>query len=331
MSCRQTVPSSMVTIVDTLQPGAVKPRHPEKAKRPDTPVLRKPEWIRVKAPGSAVYAETKQIVRENNLVTVCEEAGCPNIGECWTKKHATMMIMGDTCTRACSFCNVKSGLPAPLDADEPENVANAVAKLGLRHVVITSVDRDDLADGGAQHFVEVIEAIRRRSPGTTIEILTPDFLRKEGALEKVVAARPDVFNHNLETVPRLYLNIRPGARYFHSLRLLQRVKELDPTIFTKSGIMVGLGEAREEVLQVMDDMRSASIDFLTIGQYLQPTRKHAAIDRFVTPEEFKSYERIARTKAFLLVSSSPLTRSSYHADEDFARLRDARNAAVARG
>ncbi len=331
MSCRQTVPSSMVTIVDTLQPGAVKPRHPEKAKRPDTPVLRKPEWIRVKAPGSAVYAETKQIVRENNLVTVCEEAGCPNIGECWTKKHATMMIMGDTCTRACSFCNVKTGLPAPLDADEPENVANAVAKLGLRHVVITSVDRDDLADGGAQHFVEVIEAIRRRSPGTTIEILTPDFLRKEGALEKVVAARPDVFNHNLETVPRLYLNIRPGARYFHSLRLLQRVKELDPTIFTKSGIMVGLGEAREEVLQVMDDMRSASIDFLTIGQYLQPTRKHAAIDRFVTPEEFKSYERIARTKAFLLVSSSPLTRSSYHADEDFARLRDARNAAVARG
>jgi len=331
MSCRQTVPSFMVTIVDTLQPGAVKPRHPEKAKRPDTPVLRKPEWIRVKAPGSAVYAETKQIVRENNLVTVCEEAGCPNIGECWTKKHATMMIMGDTCTRACSFCNVKTGLPAPLDADEPENVANAVAKLGLRHVVITSVDRDDLADGGAQHFVEVIEAIRHRSPGTTIEILTPDFLRKEGALEKVVAARPDVFNHNLETVPRLYLSIRPGARYFHSLRLLQRVKELDPTIFTKSGIMVGLGEEREEVLQVMDDMRSASIDFLTIGQYLQPTRKHAAIARFVTPEEFKSYERIARTKGFLLVSSSPLTRSSYHADEDFARLRDARNAAVARG
>jgi lipoic acid synthetase len=225
---------------------------------------------------------------------------------------------------------VKTGLPAPLDAEEPEKVANAVAKLGLRHVVITSVDRDDLADGGAQHFVEVIEAIRRRSPGTTIEILTPDFLRKEGALEKVVAARPDVFNHNLETVPRLYLNIRPGARYFHSLRLLQRVKELDPTIFTKSGIMVGLGEAREEVLQVMDDMRSAAIDFLTIGQYLQPTRKHAAIDRFVTPDEFKSYETIARTKGFLLVSASPLTRSSYHADEDFARLREARNASLAR-
>jgi lipoic acid synthetase len=242
-----------------------------------------------------------------------------------------MMIMGDTCTRACSFCNVKTGLPAPLDAQEPENVAKAVAKLGLRHVVITSVDRDDLADGGAQHFVEVIEAIRRRSPDTTIEILTPDFLRKEGALEKVVAARPDVFNHNLETVPRLYLGIRPGARYFHSLRLLQRVKELDPTIFTKSGIMVGLGEAREEVLQVMDDMRSASIDFLTIGQYLQPTRKHAAIDRFVTPEEFKSYERIARTKGFLLVSASPLTRSSYHADEDFVRLREARQATLVQG
>ena len=321
----------MVTIVDNLKPGAEKPRHPEKARRPDTPILRKPEWIRVKAPGSPVYAETKQIVREQGLVTVCEEAGCPNIGECWTKKHATMMIMGDTCTRACSFCNVKTGLPAPLDGEEPERVANAVAKLGLRHVVITSVDRDDLADGGAQHFVEVIEAIRRRSPGTTIEILTPDFLRKEGALEMVVAARPDVFNHNLETVPRLYLNIRPGARYFHSLRLLQRVKELDPTIFTKSGIMVGLGEAREEVLQVMDDMRSAAIDFLTIGQYLQPSRKHAAIDRFVTPDEFKSYETIARTKGFLLVSASPLTRSSYHADEDFERLRDARNAVLARG
>ncbi|MCF8470433.1 MAG: lipoyl synthase [Parvibaculum sp.] len=321
----------MATIIDTLKPDAVKPRHPEKARRPDTPVLRKPDWIRVKAPGSAAYSETRQIVRENNLVTVCEEAGCPNIGECWTKKHTTMMIMGDTCTRACSFCNVKTGLPAALDKDEPENVAAAVEKLGLRHVVITSVDRDDLADGGAQHFVEVIEAIRRRAPATTIEILTPDFLRKEGALEKVVAAKPDVFNHNLETVPRLYLDIRPGARYFHSLRLLQRVKEIDPTIFTKSGVMVGLGEEREEVLQVMDDMRSASIDFLTIGQYLQPTRKHAAIARFVTPEEFKSYERIARTKGFLLVSASPLTRSSYHADEDFARLRDARNAAVARG
>ena len=320
----------MATIINTLSESATKPRHPEKAKRPDTPVLRKPEWIRVKAPGSPVYTETKKIVRDNNLVTVCEEAGCPNIGECWSKKHATMMIMGDTCTRACSFCNVKTGMPAALDPQEPENVGRAIAKLGLRHVVITSVDRDDLADGGAQHFVEVIQSIRRQSPGTTIEILTPDFLRKEGALELVVAARPDVFNHNLETVPRLYLNIRPGARYFHSLRLLQRVKELDPTIFTKSGIMVGLGETREEVQQVMDDMRSAHIDFLTIGQYLQPTRKHAAVDRFVTPDEFKSYETIARTKGFLLVSSSPLTRSSYHADEDFARLSAARNALVAR-
>ncbi|MFZ3034389.1 MAG: lipoyl synthase [Parvibaculum sp.] len=320
----------MATIINTLGEPKARPRHPEKANRPDTPMLRKPAWIRVKAPGSEVYTETRKIVRDNNLVTVCEEAGCPNIGECWSKKHATMMIMGDTCTRACSFCNVTTGLPAPLDPQEPENVGKAIAKLGLRHVVITSVDRDDLADGGAQHFVEVIEAVRRLSPGTTIEILTPDFLRKDGALEKVVAARPDVFNHNLETVPRLYLNIRPGARYFHSLRLLQRVKELDPTIFTKSGIMVGLGETREEVQQVMDDMRSADIDFLTIGQYLQPTRKHAAVDRFVTPEEFKSYETVARTKGFLLVSSSPLTRSSYHADEDFARLSDARNALLAR-
>lgn len=311
------------------QPNTKALRHPEKAHKPDNPVKRKPAWIRVKAPTSPQYHETRRTIRKHKLHTVCEEAACPNIGECWAKKHATMMIMGDTCTRACSFCNVKTGLPAPLDGEEPENVANAVAKLGLRHVVITSVDRDDLADGGAEHFVQVIEAIRRRSPGTTIEILTPDFLRKEGALEKVVAAKPDVFNHNLETVPRLYLGIRPGARYFHSLRLLQRVKELDPTIFTKSGIMVGLGESREEVLQVMDDMRSASIDFLTIGQYLQPTRKHAAIDRFVTPEEFNSYERIARTKGFLLVSASPLTRSSYHADEDFARLREARNAAAA--
>jgi len=324
----------MAIIIDRLHDSGAAPaklRHPEKARRPDTPVLRKPDWIRVKAPGSPVYTETKQIIRENNLVTVCEEAGCPNIGECWSKKHATMMIMGDTCTRACSFCNVKTGLPGALDPHEPENVGKAIAKLGLRHVVITSVDRDDLADGGAQHFVEVIQAIRRLSPGTTVEILTPDFLRKEGALEKVVAAKPDVFNHNLETVPRLYLDIRPGARYFHSLRLLQRVKEIDPTIFTKSGIMVGLGEGREEVLQVMDDMRSAHIDFLTIGQYLQPTRKHAAVDRFVTPDEFKSYETIARTKGFLLVSSSPLTRSSYHADEDFARLRDARHALLARG
>ena len=308
----------MVTVLDTRQ------RHPEKAKRPDTPVLRKPEWIRVKAPGSPVYSETRKIVREHGLHTVCEEAGCPNIGECWTKKHATMMIMGDTCTRACAFCNVRTGMPQPLDLNEPESVAEAVAKLGLEHVVITSVDRDDLADGGAEHFAQVIRAIRARMPGTTIEILTPDFLRKDGALEVVVEAKPDVFNHNLETVPGLYLSIRPGARYFHSLRLLQRVKELDPTMFTKSGIMVGLGEEREEVLQLMDDLRTANVDFLTIGQYLQPTRKHAEVKRFVTPDEFKSYERIASAKGFLLVAASPLTRSSYHAGDDFARLRAAR-------
>lgn len=314
----------MVTTLDT------RPRHPEKANRPDTPIQRKPDWIRVKAPTSAGYAETKAIVRAHGLATVCEEAGCPNIGECWTKKHATMMIMGDTCTRACAFCNVKTGLPGALDPAEPVNVAEAVAKLGLEHVVITSVDRDDLPDGGAQHFAQVIGAIRARTPATTIEILTPDFLRKPGALEVVVAARPDVFNHNLETVPGLYLKIRPGARYFHSLRLLQRVKELDSTLFTKSGIMVGLGEAREEVLQLMDDLRSADVDFLTIGQYLQPTRKHAEVKSFVTPDEFKSYERMASAKGFLLVAASPLTRSSYHAGEDFAKLRAARLQALGR-
>ena len=308
----------MVTLIDN---SAVKPRHPEKANRPDSTVLRKPDWIRVKAPGSPVYNETQKIVRENNLVTVCEEAGCPNIGECWSKKHATMMIMGEICTRACAFCNVRTGLPGPLDPHEPENVAIAVEKLGLEHVVITSVDRDDLADGGAQHFADVILAIRARNPRTTIEILTPDFLRKEGALEIVVAAKPDVFNHNLETVPSKYLKVRPGARYFHSIRLLQRVKELDPTIFTKSGIMVGLGEERNEVLQLMDDLRSAEVDFLTIGQYLQPTKKHYPLQRFVTPEEFKSYATVATSKGFLLVSSSPLTRSSHHAGEDFARLK----------
>ncbi len=292
--------------------------------RPETPLLRKPEWIRVKAPGSAVYAETQRIVRENKLVTVCEEAGCPNIGECWSKKHATFMIMGDTCTRACAFCNVKTGLPDALDGGEPERVSDAVSRMGLSHSVITSVDRDDLNDGGAEHFVRTIKAIRLASPATTIEILTPDFLKKDGALERVVEAGPDVFNHNLETVPALYLKIRPGARYFHSLRLLQRVKELDKNMFTKSGIMVGLGETREQVMQVMDDMRSANIDFITIGQYLQPTRKHAAIDRFVTPDEFKSYETTAYAKGFLMVSSSPLTRSSHHAGEDFARLRATR-------
>jgi lipoic acid synthetase len=313
----------MVTVLDTVS-GGPKPRHPEKAHKPDSEVLRKPDWIRVRAGGSPVYEETRKIVKENGLVTVCEEAGCPNIGECWSKKHATMMIMGDTCTRACAFCNVRTGMPGALDPHEPQNVAIAVAKLGLEHVVITSVDRDDLADGGAQHFVETILAIRERSPGTTIEILTPDFLRKEGALEKVVAAKPDVFNHNLETVPSNYLTVRPGARYFHSIRLLQRVKEMDPSMFTKSGIMVGLGEQRNEVLQLMDDLRSADVDFLTIGQYLQPTRKHHPVKAFVTPEEFKSYETVAYAKGFLLVSSSPLTRSSYHAGEDFARLRDAR-------
>jgi lipoic acid synthetase len=287
-------------------------------------MLRKPDWIRVKAPGSAAYHETARIVRHARLVTVCEEASCPNIGECWSKKHATFMIMGDTCTRACSFCNVRTGRPGPLDADEPLRVAEAVAKMGLSHAVITSVDRDDLDDGGALHFMRVIREIRKASPATTIEVLTPDFLRKDGAVEMVVEADPDVFNHNLETVPALYLAVRPGARYFHSLRLLQRVKEIDPQMFTKSGIMVGLGETREQVLQVMDDMRSANIDFITIGQYLQPTRKHAAIDRFVAPEEFKAYETIAYSKGFLMVAASPLTRSSHHAGDDFARLRAAR-------
>lgn len=314
----------MVTLIDTAQ--SERPRHPEKANRPDNAIQRKPEWIRVKAPGSEVYRETQKIVKENNLVTVCEEAGCPNIGECWSKKHATMMIMGEICTRACAFCNVRTGMPNALDPDEPENVAIAVQKLGLEHVVITSVDRDDLADGGAQHFADVIGAIRARCPKTTIEILTPDFLRKPGALEIVVAAKPDVFNHNLETVPSNYLTVRPGARYFHSIRLLQRVKELDADIFTKSGIMVGLGEERNEVLQLMDDLRSADVDFLTIGQYLQPTKKHHKIERFVKPDEFKSFETIAYTKGFGLVSSSPLTRSSHHAGEDFERLRAARRA-----
>jgi lipoyl synthase len=312
----------MTVVLDLLN----KPRHPEKANRPDAVVLRKPDWIRVKAPGSPKWAETNRIVKENGLVTVCQEAGCPNIGECWEQKHATFMIMGDTCTRACAFCNVKTGMPAPLDIKEPENVAIAVEKLGLHHVVITSVDRDDLDDGGAQHFVETIEAIRARSPKTTIEILTPDFLRKPGAIETVARARPDVFNHNLETVPSKYLKVRPGARYFQSLRLLQLVKEVDPTIFTKSGIMVGLGEERNEVLQLMDDLRAADVDFITIGQYLAPTKKHHPIIRFVPPEEFKSYETIAYAKGFLMVSSTPLTRSSHHAGDDFAKLSAARKA-----
>ncbi|MFL5032835.1 MAG: lipoyl synthase [Xanthobacteraceae bacterium] len=309
----------MVVVVDTV-------RHPEKAHRPDSPVLRKPPWIRVKAPTSAGYAETSRIVRENRLNTVCVEASCPNIGGCWEQKHATFMIMGDTCTRACAFCNVKTGLPGALDPDEPARVAEAVATLGLKHVVITSVDRDDLGDGGAQHFAAVIGAIRARTPSTTIEVLTPDFLRKSGAAEQVVAARPDVFNHNLETVPSLYLTVRPGARYFASLRLLQQVKELAPPMFTKSGVMVGLGEERNEVLQLMDDLRTADVDFLTIGQYLQPTRKHHPVARFVTPDEFKAYETIAYAKGFLMVSSSPLTRSSHHAGDDFRRLAAARQA-----
>jgi lipoic acid synthetase len=317
----------MVTLINTLErvaDGPVRPRHPEKAHRPDAPVLKKPDWIRVRAPGSPVWAETRDIVRENKLVTVCEEAGCPNIGECWSKKHASFMILGDTCTRACAFCNVRTGLPGAVDLDEPENIANAVAKMGLTHVVVTSVDRDDLADGGAGHFAAVIQAIRAAAPQTTIEVLTPDFLRKPGALETVVEAQPDVFNHNLETVPSLYLTVRPGARYFHSIRLLQRVKELDPSRFTKSGIMVGLGETRNEILQLMDDLRVADVDFLTIGQYLQPTRKHHEVKAFITPDTFRSYETIAYSKGFLLVSASPLTRSSHHAGEDFARLRAAR-------
>ncbi|MEO0882785.1 MAG: lipoyl synthase [Pseudomonadota bacterium] len=311
----------MATLIDSTR---VKHRHPEKRNRPDTPLLRKPDWIRVKAPTGKGYLATREIVKSKSLVTVCEEAACPNIGECWEQKHATMMIMGDTCTRACSFCNVATGKPAPLDTDEPRRVADAVAEMGLAHVVITSVDRDDLEDGGAMHFVETIHAIRDAAPATTIEILTPDFLRKDGWEEKVIDARPDVFNHNLETVPRLYLSIRPGARYYHSLRLLERVKQRDPSQFTKSGLMVGLGETQDEVRQVMDDMRSAGIDFITIGQYLQPTRKHAAIDRYVDPDEFALYTEIAKSKGFLMVSASPLTRSSHHAGEDFARLREAR-------
>src|SRR6201988_4752835 len=301
-------------------------RHPEKAHRPDNPIQRKPEWIRVKAPTHPVYHETRALMRENRLVTVCEEAACPNIGECWSQRHATMMIMGDTCTRACSFCNVRTGQPAPLQSDEPARVADAVAKLGLGHVVVTSVDRDDLADGGAAHFAATIRAIRSAAPATTIEVLTPDFLRKPGAAETVVDARPDVYNHNLETVPRLYPTIRPGARYFASLSLLHRVKKIDPTIFTKSGMMVGLGETREEILQVMDDLRAADVDFLTVGQYLQPTPKHAPIDRFWTPAEFDELAGLARAKGFLMVSASPLTRSSYHAGDDFSKLRAARAA-----
>ncbi len=309
---------------------ALRPRHPEKLDRPDSPILRKPAWIRVRAPVSAEYEQTRALMRRLKLNTVCEEAACPNIGECWKQKHATVMILGSVCTRACAFCNVATGLPDRLDPHEPAHVAEAVAELGLSHIVVTSVDRDDLDDGGAGHFAETIRRIRALAPGTTIEVLTPDFLRKPGAVEMVVAARPDVFNHNLETVPRLYRPVRPGARYFASLQLLAKVKEIDPAMFTKSGLMVGLGETREEVLQVMDDMRAADVDFLTIGQYLQPTPKHHPIDRFVPPEEFGQLKRMAEGKGFLLVAASPLTRSSYHAGEDFERLRAARLARLAR-
>ena len=308
-----------------LAPG-VRPRHPEKQGNPDRPAPQKPDWLRVKAPTSPEYHETAELVRRLKLHTVCQEAACPNIGECWKQRHATMMILGSVCTRACAFCNIATGLPHQVDAGEPARVGDAVATLGLSHVVITSVDRDDLADGGAGHFVKTIQAIRAAAPETTIEILTPDFMRKEGAIERVAAARPDVFNHNLETVPRLYPSVRPGARYFQSLRLLDQVKRVDPTIFTKSGLMVGLGEGKAEVQQVMDDLRIADVDFLTIGQYLQPTPKHHPIDRFVTPDEFGSYAGVAKAKGFLAVSASPLTRSSYHADADFRRLREARAA-----
>ncbi|MES2495062.1 MAG: lipoyl synthase [Pseudomonadota bacterium] len=298
---------------------------------PAVPKQRKPDWIRVKAPMGKAFADTKALMRRLNLATVCEEAACPNIGECWTKKHATVMILGDTCTRACAFCNVKTGMPRAVDALEPQHTADAAAELGLEHIVITSVDRDDLPDGGASQFVKVIEALRRTTPKTTIEILTPDFRNKaDAAIEMIVAARPDVYNHNLETVPRLYPTIRPGARYYASLRLLETVKRLDPTIFTKSGIMVGLGEERLEVHQVMDDMRSADIDFLTMGQYLQPTPKHAKVMDFVAPKTFDAYAAIARAKGFLLVAATPLTRSSYHAGDDFVKMRDARNAELAR-
>jgi lipoyl synthase len=312
----------MTVVLDTSN----KPRHPEKAHRPDAIGPRKPDWIRVKAPVSREYNETRRLIREHKLHTVCEEAACPNIGECWTQKHATVMILGDVCTRACTFCNVATGLPDKLDPHEPAHVGEAVAALGLAHIVVTSVDRDDLEDGGAGHFAETIRCIRAAAPGTTIEVLTPDFLRKAGAVETVVAARPDVFNHNLETVPRLYREVRPGARYFASLQLLAKVKEIDPSMFTKSGLMAGLGETREEVLQVMDDMRAADVDFLTIGQYLQPTPKHHVVDRFVPPDEFRQLKQMAQGKGFLLVAASPLTRSSYHAGEDFARLRAARAA-----
>ena len=315
----------MVTLLDAT------PRHPEKIHKPDQPAPKKPDWIRVRFSHTPTFNQTNEIIRKNNLVTVCEEAACPNIGECWDKKHATFMIMGDTCTRACAFCNVKTGKPEPLNEDEPKNVADAVKKLGLNHVVVTSVDRDDLDDGGAGHIADTIYEIRKMSPKTSIEVLTPDFFRKKDALRRVVEAKPDVFNHNLETVPKNYLTVRPGARYYHSLRLLEQVKQLDSSMFTKSGLMVGLGETRNEVLQVMDDLRTANVDFLTVGQYLQPTKKHHAISHFVTPDEFKAMEVAAYSKGFLVVSASPLTRSSHHADKDFEKLKKARDAQLVNG
>ena len=318
----------MITLIDNLHEAKARPRHPEKARLPDTPVLPKPAWIRVRAPIAHAFDETREVLRAHRLHTVCEEASCPNIGECWEKRHATVMIMGDVCTRACAFCNVATGKPGALDPDEPNRVGDAIAALALTHVVVTSVDRDDLADGGAAHFAETIAALRQSAPDTTVEVLTPDFMRKEGALRIVIEARPDVFNHNVETVPSLYRRIRPGADYRHSLALLAEAKRLDPSLFTKSGIMVGLGETADEVACVMDDLRAADVDFLTIGQYLQPTRRHAAIDRFVTPDEFQAYKRLAEEKGFLLVASSPLTRSSYHAAEDFERLQAARQTCV---
>jgi lipoic acid synthetase len=322
----------VITLLDTVGEGSSKlrARHPEKAHLPDTPVLAKPAWIRVRAPGARAFEATRAILRGHRLHTVCEEAACPNIGECWGKRHATIMILGDTCTRACAFCNVRTGRPGPPDPSEPERVGRAIADLELAHVVVTSVDRDDLPDGGAAQFAGTITAIRERAPATSIEVLTPDFLHKEGALDTVMAARPEIFNHNLETVPSLYRRIRPGARYAHSLSLLQRAKALDGRVFTKSGIMLGLGETPAEVLELIDDLRAADVDFLTLGQYLQPTRKHAAIDRFVTPEEFVAFRDAAEAKGFLLVAASPLTRSSYHAAEDFARLKSARQAALGR-
>lgn len=309
---------------DDPRPKSAGLRHPEKAGRPESPSAPKPPWLRVKAPGSAAFAATDGLLRAAGLTTVCQEAACPNIGECWEKKHATFMIMGSVCTRACGFCNVATGLPGPLDPAEPEKVARAAQALGLSHVVITSVDRDDLDDGGAAHFAQTIRAIRAEAPGASIEVLTPDFLKKPGALEQVIAAKPDVFNHNLETVPSLYVTVRPGARYFHSLRLLQQAKELDPSLFTKSGLMLGLGETRNEVMQVMDDLRAAEVDFLTLGQYLAPTRRHHPVAEFVTPEAFDAWRMLALAKGFSFVASSPLTRSSHHAGEDFAELRTIR-------